>query len=197
LSTDPRIDAYIAKAQPFARPILEEVRRRVHAAVPDADETLKWSMPTFMVGKAILLGMAAFKAHATVSFWRGKELGLERSENAMGNLGRLESVDQLPAEAEFRALLLKAADLSRTAAPAPRTKAATKPPPAIHPDFAAALAKDAKARAALDGFPPSARRDYYEWVGEAKREETRAKRIATAIEWLREGKKRNWKYESC
>ena len=154
-------------------------------------------MPTFMVGKAILVGMASFKAHATVGFWRGKELGLEPSEDAMGNLGRLESLDQLPPEAEFRTLLLKAADLSRNVAPSPKAKGAPKPPPEIHPEFAAALAKEPKAKATLDRFPPSARRDYLEWIGEAKRDDTRAKRIATAVEWLREGKKRHWKYESC
>ncbi|HKX92018.1 MAG TPA: YdeI/OmpD-associated family protein [Sphingomicrobium sp.] len=195
MSRDPRIDAYIAKAQPFARPILEKVRERVHAAVPEAEETLKWSMPSFTLGGKILLGMAAFKAHATVGFWRGQELGMERKADAMGQLGRLTSVDDLPAN--FDDLIREAAVLTATA-PAPRKpKHQPKPPPALHPDFAAALAKAPKAKSALDGFPPSAQREYFDWISEAKQDSTRQKRIADAIAWLSEGKRRHWKYENC
>ena len=197
MTTDPRIDAYIAKAAPFAKPILEHVRARVHAVAPEAEETLKWSMPSFTVDGKILVGMAAFKAHATVGFWRGQELGLEASHEAMGQLGKLTSVDDLPPDAEFDAMIRRGVELARTA-PAPRkTKHEPKPPPAMHPDFAAALAKAPKAKAVLDGFPPSAQRDYLEWIDEAKQDTTRAKRIATAVEWLSEGKRRHWKYQNC
>lgn len=195
MSREPRIDAYIAKAQPFARPILEKVRERVHAVVPGIEEAMKWSHPTYLSNGKIVLGTAAFKAHAVVNFWRGQELGFDTKDGAMGQLGKLTGVDDLPAELD--AMIAKAAELS-TNAPAPRkTKHAPKPPPEFHPEFAAALAKAPKAKAALDGFPPSAQRDYFEWVSEAKQDATRAKRIATAVEWLSEGRRRHWKYQNC
>ena len=107
------------------------------------------------------------------------------------------SLDDLPPDKELDTLIFKAAELAK-AAPAPRqTKHAPKPPPELHPEFAAALAKSPKAKAALDGFPPSAQRDYFEWISEAKQPATRAKRIATAVEWLNEGKRRHWKYQDC
>jgi len=195
LNRDPRIDAYIAKAQPFARPILERVRERVHAVVPDIEETLKWSTPTYCKGGKIVLGTAAFKAHASVGFWRGQELGMERKDEGMGQLGKLTSVDDLPPNLDE--LIATAVELSATA-PAPRKpKHEPKPPPEMHPEFAAALAKSPKAKATLDGFPPSAQRDYLEWIAEAKQDATRAKRIADAVQWLNEGKRRHWKYENC
>ena len=196
MSIDPRIDAYIAEAQPFARPILEKVRNRVHAVLPDAEETLKWSMPAYTVGGKILLITAAFKAHTALNFWRGQELETSHSSvGAMGQFGKIKSLDELPSDADLDRLIREAAELAKSA-PAPRkSKAGPKPAPALHPDFATALAKAPKAKAALDGFPPSAQRDYFEWIGEAKQDATRAKRIATAIEWLSEGKRRNWKYE--
>jgi uncharacterized protein YdeI (YjbR/CyaY-like superfamily) len=194
VSREARIDAYIAKAQPFARPILEKVRESVHAVVPDIEEAMKWGHPTYCKGGKIVLGTAAFKEHAAVNFWRGQELGLAREENAMGQLGRLTSPDDLPPDLDD--LIAKAAELAQSA-PAPRkSKHAPKPTPEMHPDFAAALAEAPKAMAVLDGFPPSAQRDYFEWIFQAKQAATRAKRIATAIEWLSEGKRRNWKYEN-
>lgn len=198
MNHDPRIDAYIAKAAPFARPILEKVRERVHVAAPEAEETLKWSMPSFTIDGKILLGMAAFKAHAALSFWRGQEMGDGSPKaGAMGQFGRLTSVDDLPPDAELDALIREGVALARTA-PAPRkVKHEPKPPAELHPEFAAALKANPKAAAVLEGFPPSARRDYLDWIAEAKQDATRTKRIATAIEWLAEGKKRHWKYENC
>jgi uncharacterized protein YdeI (YjbR/CyaY-like superfamily) len=198
VNRDPRVDAYIARAQPFARPILDHVRERVHALLPDAEETLKWSAPAFTFGGKILLIMAAFKAHAALNFWRGQELlGNDANADAMGEFGKLASLDDLPPDSELDALILKAADLTASA-PAPRkVKHAPMPPPELHPEFAAALDAVPKAKAALDGFPPSARRDYLEWISEAKQPATRAKRIATAVEWLSEGKRRHWKYQNC
>jgi uncharacterized protein YdeI (YjbR/CyaY-like superfamily) len=197
VSHEPKIDAYIAKAQPFARPILETVRRRVHAVVPDIEEAMKWSMPAYMAGGKILLITAAFKAHAALNFWRGQELrGDASNAEAMGQFGKLTSVADLPPDGELDRLIKEAADVAKNA-PAPRkTKHAPKPAPEMHPDFATALRKAPKAKAALDGFPPSAQRDYLEWILEAKQDATRQKRIATAVEWLSEGKRRNWKYEN-
>ena len=198
MSRDPRIDDYIAKAAPFARPILEHVRERVHAAVPDAEETMKWSAPGFTLNGKILLMMAAFKQHAALNFWRGQEIGDGSPKaGAMGQFGRLTTVSDLPPDDQLDAMLVEAAALAATA-PAPRkTKHAPKPAPEMHPEFAAALAKAPKAKAVLDGFPPSAQRDYLEWISEAKQDATRAKRIATAVEWLEEGKRRHWKYQNC
>ena len=198
VTQDPRVTAYIERAQPFARPILEHVRARVHAVCREAEETLKWSAPAFLVEGRILLIMAAFKQHAALNFWRGKELcGDAGSSDAMGQFGKLASLDDLPPDAELDALIREAAELARSA-PAPRKpKHAAKPPPQLHPDFAAALEQAPRARSALESFPPSAQRDYLEWIAEAKQDSTRQKRIATAVAWLSEGKRRNWKYERC
>lgn len=198
MSRDPRIDAYIERAQPFARPILEHVRERVHASLPSVEETLKWSAPAFTLDGKILLVMAAFKAHAALNFWRGQEIGDGSPKaGAMGQFGKLASLADLPDDAAFDALLREAAALATTA-PAPRKpKPAPKPPAELHPEFATALATNSAAKATLDGFAPSARRDYLDWISEAKQDSTRTKRIATAVEWLAEGKKRHWKYQSC
>jgi len=198
LSRDPRIDAYIGRAQPFARPVLEHVRARVHAAVPEAEETVKWGAPAYTLDGKILLITAAFKLHAAVNFWRGQELrGKQSATDAMGQFGKIASVADLPPDKELDRLIREAAELAKQA-PAPRkAKHAPKPPPQMHPEFAAALAKAPKAKAALDSFSPSAQRDYLEWISEAKQDATRTKRIVTAIEWLSEGKRRNWKYERC
>ena len=198
MSREPRVDAYIAKAQPFARPILEKVREQVHAAVPGVEEEMKWSAPGFVLEGKILLIMAAFKQHAALNFWRGQEIGDGAPKaGAMGQFGRLTSVADLPSDDELDGLLREAAALSRSA-PAPRkTKHEPKPPAELHPDFAAALAKEPHAKAVLDGFPPSAQRDYLDWIAEAKQDATRSKRIATAVKWLSEGKRRHWKYQNC
>jgi len=198
VSRDPRIDAYIAKAQPYARPILEKVRDRVHAVVPGLEETMKWSMPAYTLGGKIVLITAAFKAHMALNFWRGQELrGEAANADAMGQFGKIATVDDLPSDEELDRLIREAADLAKMA-PAPRkTKHEPKPPPELHPEFAKALANAPKAKAVLDGFPPSAQRDYFEWIAEAKQDATRQKRIATAVEWLAEGKRRHWKYQNC
>jgi uncharacterized protein YdeI (YjbR/CyaY-like superfamily) len=133
-----------------------------------------------------------------LNFWRGQELrGDGANADAMGQFGKIRSLDDLPSDAELDTLIREAAALASTA-PAPRkTKHEPKPPPAMHPEFAAALARAPKAKATLDGFSPSAQRDYLEWVGEAKQDATRQKRITDAVQWLSDGKKRHWKYENC
>ena len=123
-------------------------------------------------------------------------MGIEVSKDAMGQLGKLTSVDDLPPDGELDSLIRKAVELSQT--PAPRKpKHEPKPAPEMHPEFEAALAKVPKAKAALDGFPPSAQREYLEWISEAKQDATRQKRIGDAVAWLSEGKRRHWKYENC
>lgn len=198
MSRDARIDVYIDKAAPFARPILEKVRERVHAVLPEAEETLKWSMPAYTIGGKIVLITASFKAHAALNFWRGQELrGDKANTDAMGQFGKIASIEDLPPDTELDRLIRDAAELAASA-PAPRkVKHEPKPPAELHPEFAAALKANPKAQAVLDGFPPSAQRDYLDWIADAKQDATRAKRIATAVEWLAEGKRRHWKYEHC
>ena len=197
MSRDELVDTYIAKQADFARPILERLREAVHAACPECEEAIKWGMPAFMYKGKQLAGMAAFKAHATFGFWqRSGERGAESKPGAMGDFGRLTSIADLPDEGELRALIHKNMGLIDAGAKTVRNKT-VKPPIAMPDDLAAALAANPAAQATYDGFPPSCRREYLEWVTEAKRPETRARRIAQAVEMMAEGKKRNWKYEAC
>ncbi len=139
--------------------------------------------------------MAAFKAHCAVNFWRAKELLGDKGEaDGMGQLGKIGSLEDLPDDAALDRLIASALALSRTP---PLGKKSTPKPEKLHPEFAAALDAAPAARAGYDGFPPGARREYCDWINEAKQDATRAKRIAQAVEWLAEGKKRNWKYENC
>lgn len=204
-TTDPRVDAYVAKSAPFARPVLLHLRAVVHAAVPDVEETIKWGFPHFMKD-GIVCSFAAFKAHCAFNLWKGRKLlGEEASDGAMGQFGRIASVADLPRKAELVRIVRQAAALNAPGAKAPRAAAekapakARKPRPEakVPPDLAAALRKDAKARATFEGFPPSARREYVDWIVEAKAAETRARRLAQAVAWMAEGKRRNWKYERC
>ena len=198
MSRDPRIDDYIARQADFARPILEHLREAVHAARPDVEEAIKWGMPAFLLKGRILANMAAFKAHATFGFWRGGEVVGDKGAKgeAMGQFGRLTSIADLPPDGELRALIEKAAALVE-AGPAPREKRPPRPEPPVPDDLRAAIDAEPQAAETFAGFPPSCRREYIEWVVEAKRPETRAKRVAQTVEWLAEGKRRNWKYENC
>lgn len=201
--TDKRVDDYIAKAPEFARPILSALRKAVHQACPDVEETIKWRFPHFM-HHGILCSMAAFKAHATFGFWRGgqlaeqfKELGAKQ-QGAHGQFGRIESLDDLP-KPSVLAKYIKAAVRLNEADEAPTAKPKKKAKPALQiPDyFTQALSRNKKALATFENFSPSCQREYVEWIAEAKRDETRQKRIAQAVEWMAEGKRRHWKYEGC
>jgi len=195
MSTDPRIDAYIAKARPFAQPILRRIRAAVHAGCPDVTETIKWSVPAFDY-KGPLAGMAAFKAHCVFGFWKGplmKTAPKGKDRRPKGEFGRFETIDDLPGEAALVRMVKEAVSLNDTGVKLPRT-AKAKPPLAAPPDMLAAIKKNKKAQQAYEAFSPSHRREYIEWITQAKTDDTRARRIATAVEWLSEGKSRNWKY---
>lgn len=201
-NTDPRIDAYIGKAAGFAKPILRHLRKLVRGACPEAEETMKWSSPAFVYRGKILCGMAAFKEHCTFGFWhQGMSVVLgadgEKSDAAMGSFGRVTSLDDLPSDSKMERYIRKAAALNESAAPA-RPRPAKRPaaPLAVPEDLAAGLKKNRAAAATFEKFSPSRRKEYIEWVTEAKRDETRQKRLATTLEWLAEGKSRNWKYEN-
>jgi uncharacterized protein YdeI (YjbR/CyaY-like superfamily) len=194
---DPRVDAYIAKAQPFAQAILTHLRDLMHRQVPGAEEAIKWGMPFFTLNGSPLANMGAFKAHAAFGFWRHAEVtGTPEREGAMGSLGKLTALGDLPSDEELAAMIAKAVALvgeGKPKRPAAKPKAALDLPA----DLGAALKANAAAQAHWDAFSPGKRRDYIEWVLEAKREETRAKRIETIIAQVAEGKDRNWKYKGC
>ena len=202
-NTDPRIDSYIEKSADFAKPVLRHLRELVHEACPDAEETLKWRSPSFTYRGRIMCGMMAFKQHATFGFWhKGMEEVLEKGgdkgDEAWGSLGRLTGLADLPSDKALLEYVKTAARLNESDAPA-RPRPARKPaaPAPVPADLAAALKKNRKAAATFEKFSSSHRRDYIEWITEAKRDETRAKRLATTLEWLAQGKSRNWKYENC
>lgn len=200
-SLDPRIDAYIAQAADFARPLLQHLRAAVHAGCPDAEETIKWSHPHFLYRGKILCSMAAFKQHAAFGFSLGALLPVGdagKREQAMGQFGRIEKAADLPSKKVFDDCLAQSMRLIEAGVKRPVTKRAKPKPAAELPDdLAAALRANRKAQAAFDAFPAGYRREYVEWVIEAKRAETRQRRIAQAVEWISEGKTRNWKYMGC
>ena len=196
---DPRVDAYIAKSASFARPILEHLRALVHEACPTVDESLKWSMPFFSYKAAPMCMMAAFKQHCSFGFWLSKEVTGGSDEDGMGQFGKLASLKDLPPDRQLSAHLKKAMALNEAGVKKARPKAAAKPAPTPPDDLAALLAqkKHAAARKAWESFPPGAQHEYVDWIAEAKTDATRQKRLATTLEWLAEGKRRNWKYEKC
>ena len=196
-SKDPRIDAYIANSADFAKPILMHLRKIVHAGCPNVEETLKWSRPHFDY-KGVMCGMAAFKQHCVFGFWKEALIldpGKAAEKTAMGSFGCITSLADLPSEKTLVAYVKKAAALNAAGIKAPgRTKPKKREALEVPDYFSAALKKNAKACKTFENFPPSKRREYLEWVAEAKREETRLERLATSIQWLAEGKARHWKY---
>jgi hypothetical protein len=199
----PEVDAYIAAAAPFARPVLKRLRSLFHKGCPDVVEVMKWGTPHFE-HQGILAMMAAFKEHLRFGFWRGKELA--RNHRWLQTMGatemamlKLHSLDDLPSDAELLGLIRAAVALNE-AGPRKKTSkktAAKRPPPNIPADLQAALNRNAKARKTFEAFSPSHQREYVEWITAAKQQATRERRLATALEWLTEGKSRNWKYEKC
>jgi len=199
VTTDPRIDAYIARSAEFAKPILIYLREVVHSACPSVEETMKWSSPHFMY-QGMLCGMSSFKAHCAFGFWKGSLIldGNGRNAEAMGQFGRITSMSDLPSRRVLAGHIKKAMELNEKGIKSPnREKRAPKPEVKVPKDLAAALSKNKKARATFDGFSPSHRREYVEWITEAKTEATRQRRLETAVGWMAEGKSRNWKYINC
>jgi uncharacterized protein YdeI (YjbR/CyaY-like superfamily) len=194
---DPRIDAYIARSANFAQPILTHLREVVHTACPVVEETMKWSGPHFMY-EGMLCGMASFRAHCTFGFWKGRLIVDDgRSTEAMGQFGRITSLGELPSRKVLTAYIKKAMELNEKGIKSPtRMKRAPRREAKVPKDLAAALGKNKKARATFDNFTRSNRREYVEWITEARTEATRQRRLETAIEWMAEGKSRKWKYIS-
>jgi len=194
-------DAYIAGAAAFAVPILQKLQAAVRQACPDVEETIRWSTPHFD-HHGILMGMAAFKHHVSVSFWRGREMSdPEDVLEVMGRTGvgvmRIERLADLPTQSVLVRYVEEAMRLNEAAASAPRKtakKKAAKRSVRVPADLAAALKKSRKAATTFDGFSYTHRKEYVDWITEAKRDATREKRVAQAVAWMAEGKPRNWKY---
>lgn len=185
---DPRVGAYIARAAPFARPILRALRELAHEACPAATETIKWGIP-FFEHHGQLCFMAAFKAHAAFGIPRGSR-ALTRG-GAMGVLGRITSLDDLPPKRKLLQAVREAAARNEAGKkPARRVR----PAPRLPDDLAAALGRSARAKRCFAAFTPAQQREYVTWITEAKRAATRAARITTAVAWIAVGKRRNWKY---
>ena len=197
---DPRIDTYIEKSAEFAQPILRHIRAMVHQHCPDVSETIKWNMPHFEYKGGIFCHFAAFKQHCALGFWLGAMLQIDsKLEKAMGDFGRITSLQDMPNDKDFAKLLKKAIKLHDAGVKIPaRSKAGTeKKELEIPPAFLAAVKNNNLAFATFDAFPYSQKKEYVMWYTEAKTEATRDKRLAQAIEWMAEGKRRNWKYEKC
>ena len=198
-STDKRVDAYIKNSPEFAKPILKHLRALVHATCPDAEETIKWRMPSF-VYHGILCGMAAFKHHCAFGLFKHKLVFEDKdksiSAEAMGQFGRITALSELPPDKIIARYIRKGMELNENGVKLPR--APTKKRALTVPsDLSAALKKNKHALVVFEKFAPSHKREYIEWITEAKRDETRTKRLAQAVEWMAEGKYRNWKYMNC
>jgi hypothetical protein len=198
---DGRVDAYIAAAQPFAQPVLAHVRSLMHQHCPAVEEAIKWGFPAFLHNGAIVATIAAFKGHASFGFWYGKMVTGETGHEGpgMGSFGRLTALADLPDDDAIAAMVAQSVTLIDAGVKPPHyaDKKPPKPEAEVPPALAAALAADRAANAVWNAFAPGQRREYCEWIAEAKRDQTRDKRIAQAIEWIAQGKKRNWKYENC
>ena len=200
-TTDKRIDAYIEKKADFAKPILKHLRELVHKACPDAEETIKWGMPFFDYKGSVLCAMAAFKEHCSFTFWKAKLMKdpegiLQVAErHAMGNFDRITSLKDLPSDKTLIAYIKEATKLNEDDIKLPPRKKAAPTELKMPADFAAALKKNKKANTIFENFTPGKKKEYIEWITEARTEPTKMKRIETAVEWIAEGKSRNWQYQ--
>lgn len=199
----PQVDAYIAKAAPFAQPVLEHLRELIHKGCPDVVEEIKWSMPFFVYKGQILGNIAGFKAHCSVNLWGGEVAAAMRkdgvlSDDGMGKLGKIASVKELPSNKQMLGYVKQAAAfIDGGGKTMPKRTKVERAEAEVPAELAAALKKNKAARATFAGFSPGCRREYVDWIVEAKRQETREKRVAQAVEWMAEGKQRNWKYQNC
>lgn len=198
MSKDPRVDAYIASKAAFAQPILTHLRDLIHGHAPAVEETIKWSMPFFTYKGELLANMAAFKAHAAFGFWDRFNLATGQEGDAMGQYGRITDVATMPPDAVLVAALDKALAMIESGdRPKRGANRTPKPEVEVPAELTELLADDDELAAKWNAFAPSCRREYCEWITDAKREETRAKRLAQTVAQTREGKKMHWKYENC
>ncbi len=191
------VDAYIKKSPEFARPILVKLRALFHRADSRIQETMKWGVPHFEY-KGIVGSFAAFKQHVGFGFWKSKLL--KDPANLFGgdpkasmSSSKLTSIKHLPADKVILSYIQRAVELNEEEVIVP--KEVNRRPKLTAPDFfVAALKKNKKAQTNFQAFSETNRRDYIEWLIDAKQKETQKRRLATALNWLAEGKPRNWKY---
>lgn len=194
---DPKVDAYIEKSADFAKPILIKLRELVHQSHSDIEESLKWGMPNFGY-KGMLFNMAAFKAHCSFGFWKEKLIdGLGDNSMGMGSLGKIKSLDDLPKDELLLTYMKEAVLLNEKGIKLPKKTSKQKKELVVPNELLEVLNKNPKAKEVFDNFSYSHKKEYVEWISEAKRETTKEKRLNQTIEWLEEGKHRNWKYENC
>lgn len=196
---DPRVDQFIREAAPFARPILKRVRALAHRHCKGVEETIKWGMPFFLVDGKIICMIGAFKAHCNFGFWKGRSFVNPDGTSAkvgMGQLDRLTSVRDLPSAKLMASYFKQALEWNAKKKGSPRVRKIPKAVPRLPADFARGLRSNRKAWSVFTAFSPSKKREYIEWIAGAKSEETRERRMETAIEWIAQGKSRNWKYRS-
>ena len=198
--TDKRLDVYIAKSAEFAKPILSHLRDLIHSGCPEVEETIKWGFPHFDYN-GIMCSMAAFKQHCAFTFWKASIMSdpnkiLQKMGNtAMGQFGQIKDLSDLPADKILLAYIKEAAKLNKEGAKLPaKTKPAEKKELVIPDYFMQALNKNKKALKTFEDFNYSNKKEYVNWILEAKSEETRNSRLKTAVEWMSEGKPRLWKY---
>ena len=196
------IDAYIAKSADFAKPIMNHIRELVHKTCPDVEEKMKWSFPHYDYKGEMMCSMAAFKQHMAFGFWKAALMkdpvliANAKTEVAMGHLGRITSLKDLPSDKKMAAWIKEAMKLNEQGIKVAKPKPTEKKELVVPDYFVKALSKNKKAKQVFDNFAYSHRKEYLQWITEAKTEDTRNKRMATALEWIAEGKGRNWKYET-
>ena len=191
---DPRVDNYIAKSPEFSRPILDHIREQIHQAIPDVEEDIKWGAPFFNY-EGVICGIAAFKQHCGINLWKASLILGDKESESAGQFGRITKLSDLPADKTLKSYFSEAARLNESGVKQPRAKKKTTEKLVVPRELQQALKANKKAATAFEKFPPSHKREYAQWISEAKGEDTRARRVKTAIEWIAEGKGRNWKYE--
>lgn len=197
--TSAEVDRYIENAAPFAQPILRRIRAAFHKAEPEIEEVMKWRMPHFDY-KGPVGQMAAFKQHVVFSFWKAKLMDdphgilAVMAENASMGGGRITDLAQLPSEKILVEYIRQAVKLNEEGVKVHRAPRRNLGEAEVPPELASALRKSKDAQKHFKDFSAGQRREYCEWIGEAKTDATRDKRLTQAIEWIAEGKPRNWKY---
>ena len=114
----------------------------------------------------------------------------------MGHFGKITSLQDLPSDAIIKSYIKEAMALNDADVKLPKSKKVIAETKLIIPEyFQKRLNKNKIAKATFEKMPPSHKKEYLQWIPEAKTETTREKRISTTLEWLEEGKSRNWRYE--
>jgi len=194
---NPAVDAYINKSKPFAKPILKHLRKIIHKACPKVTEDIKWGAPFYLYQDRILCATMAFKAHCAIVFWKSALIRKEMGQKAVGDLKslrRISLLEELPSERELLAYIKLAMHFNEPSTKLPPREKRSDPLK-IPRELTYALRANPKAFKNFNSFTPSKKKDYIFWITGAKTEETRERRLEISVDWISEGKSRNWKYE--